>query len=87
MRKDRLSDEIVSLNMYTENDDQGYLTSYRYSCNANIIYDKDRPCYFTKCAYIHHWHRHFLISNDYTRKEIYNRCTGNRPIYNKKHII
>ena len=37
MRKDRVSDEIVSLNMYTENDDQGYLTSYRYSCNANII--------------------------------------------------
>ena len=86
MRKIRISDEIVSLNMYTENDDQGYLTSYRYSCNANIIYDKDRPCYFTKCTYIHYWHRQLLISNDYTRKEIYNRCTGNRPIYNKNII-
>lgn len=78
MRKTRISDEIVSLNMYTGDIDSEHITAL---CIGNKkygyipAYAKECTCYYMKCgATMYHCYRTIMLRDAYTLSGIYDKC-------------
>lgn len=94
MRKERISDEIVSLNMYNDNYEFGYLTSVIHSrynktrlMTSVLAYETDRPCAFAKNGYWHNSYKNFILKDNCYIHTLYDRCNDFRLIYRKNYIM
>lgn len=91
MRKERISDEIVSLNMYNDERDTSYLLSliigsskYKY----HKTYEKDITHYYTKdFAVVYPIFRTIILRDRDSLERIYSKCKEIEISCNKKIII